>query len=309
LLVDRIDLVSVGEGKPFVTFAPQQIRPVQPIVDFEDGKRERVFNLYMSAAEAEWFDESWTRTKPLRFAPMQLSVVAKGLDGRKSLECLGRTAEEVHCTGVRTSGAAQANAIAATISVDAPEQRNSLLGSGPIVPIDFVVWVAPTGRPFPWPRFAPSEQLRAHSGPGFDYQFTYRTIASYSDVDFAMYHARRYLKPGEWSKLVLPAADFTCVYGHGAMRERFLVHEPLRCGEVVAFAWLNPWCRQGRREAPVTTRIDAISFVQVPGSPAEHRSFWQVPDVKQLSHREEKSSGQRIRHSWLPGDAAAHPTK
>jgi hypothetical protein len=48
-----------------------------------------------------------------------------------------------------------------------------------------------------------------------------------------------------------------------------------------------------------------LSFVQVPESPAEHRSFWQVPDVKQLLHRDEKSPGLRKRHYWLPGDSAA----
>ena len=33
-------------------------------------------------AEAEWFDESWKRSKALRFEPMQLAVIDTGLDGR-----------------------------------------------------------------------------------------------------------------------------------------------------------------------------------------------------------------------------------
>jgi len=301
-LIDRIEVVSLGEGRPFAKFEPNQVRPVRSIADFEDGRHDRAFTLYMAAAEAEWFDESWKREKPLRFAPMQLSVADTGLDGRKSLQCAGRTAEEVHCTGIRTEGAAEANAIAVALQVNAPEQRNTLVGSGPIVPIDFLVFVAPVGKAFPWDRFGPSEALRAARGPGFDYQFTHRVIASYTDVDFAIYHTRRYLRPGEWSREVLPAADFVGVYGHGAMRERFLNHEPLRCGEVVAVAWLNPWCRAGRITEPTTTRIDTLSFVQVPGSPAEHRSFWQVPDVKRLQLREGTRDGRRVRHIALPGD-------
>lgn len=306
-LIDKIDLVALGEGKSFATFTPEQIRHVRSIADFENGKSDQAFNLYMSAAEVEWFDESWARSKPLRFEPMQLTVIDAGLDGRKSLECRGRTAEEVHCTGVRTTGAAESNAVSATLCVEAPEQRNSLVGAGPTVPLDFLVFVAPTDHPFPWQRFAPSAELRARGGPGFDFQFTHRLIASYTGVDFAIYHTRRYLKPGAWTKLVLPAADFTCIYGHGSMRNRFLQHEPLRNGEVIAVAWLNPWCRQGRRDAPVVTRVDELSFVQVPGSPAEHRSFWQVPDVTQLRHRDAESPGMRQRHTWLPGDPATVP--
>ena len=258
VLIDRIDLVGLGEGRAFPVFTPAQIQQVRPIADFEDGKLDQSFNLYMSATETEWFDESWKRGKPLRFPPMTLSVADAGLDGRRSLECKGRTAEEVHCTGVRTEGPEQANAIAASISADAVGQTNTLVGTGPTVPIDFLVFVAPAGRAFPWKSFGPSDALRAMGGPGFDYQFTHRALAGLTGVDFAIYQTRRYLTPSEWSKLVLPAADFTCIYGHGSMRERFLGHEPLRCGEVVAVAWLNPWCRVGRRDSTVTTRLDSL---------------------------------------------------
>jgi len=308
-LIDDIEVVALGEGKPFATFTPAQIQPVKSIADFEEDKRDQAFNLYMAAAEDEWFDASWIRSKPLRFEPMKLAVIDTGLDGRKSLECRGRTAEEVHCTGVRTSGAADANAIAVTLSVDAPEQRNTLVGAGSVVPLDFLVFVAPEDKPFPWQSLAPSAELRAKGGPGFDYNLTHRTISNRSDLDFAIYQTRRYFKPGEWSKKVLPTADFTCIYGQGAMRNRFVHHEPLRSSEIIAIAWLSPWCRQGKRDALVITRIDDLSFVKVPGSPAEHRSFWQVPDVKQLLYREEESPGLRKRHIWLPDDAVSTPPK
>ena len=303
-LIDDIEVVALGEGKPFATFTSAQIQTVKFIADFEDSKRDQAFNLYMAAAEAEWFDESWIRSKPLRFEPMKLAVIDTGLDGHKSLESRGRTAEEVHCTGVLTSGAADANAIAVTLNVDAPEQRNTLVGAGPVVPLDFLVFVAPVDKPFPWQSLAPSAELRAKGGRGFDFNLTHRSIATRTDLDSAIYQTRRYLKPGEWSKQVLPTADFTCIYGHGSMRDRFLQDEPLRSSEVIAVAWLNPWCRQGQRDAPVVTRIDELSFVKVPGSPVEHRSFWQVPDVKQLLYRDEESPGLRKRHFWLPGDAA-----
>lgn len=307
-LIDDIEVVALGEGKPFALFADNQIQPVKLIADFENGKHDGAFNLYLAATETEWFEESWTRSKPLRFEPMQIAVANTGPYGRKALECRGRTAEEVHCTGWHTSGAAEANAIVVTVNVDAPEQRNSLVGAGSIVPLDFLVFVSPLEKPFPWQSLAPSAELRAKGGPGFDYNFTHRSIATRADLHFAIYQTRRYFKPGVWSKRVLPTADFTCIYGQGAMRDRFLHHEPLRSSEVIAIAWLNPWCRQGQRNALIITRIDDLCFVQVPGLPAEHRSFWQVPDVKQLLHRDEESPGLHKRHSWLPGDLPP-PTK
>lgn len=302
-VIDRIDLVALGEGRPFATFTPDQIRPGKSIADFEDRSLSEAFNLYMADGEAEWFEQSWKREKPLRFAPHALSIAATGLSGKQSLACVGRTAEEVQCTGVRTTGDAASNAFAIEIEVAAPGQTNTLVGGGPIVPIDFLIFVAPPARPFPWSRFAPSEALRAHPGPGFDYQFSYRAIRGDQDVDFALYHARRYLTPGVWTKLIVPAADFTCVYGHGDYRQRLLEQQPLTCDDVIAVAWLNPWPRVGQRDALVTTRIDAISFVHVPGSLAELRSFWQAPDVKALRYRDGESPRGTLRRVALPSDA------
>ncbi len=302
VLIDRIELVALGEGKPFAAFSPAQIQAVKSIADFEDGRRDQIFNLYMAAAETEWFEESWKRTKPLRFEPMQIAIANTGMAGKKSLECRGRTAEEVHCTGVHTTGVAGANAVSVTLSIDAPTQRNTLVGGGAVVPVDFLVFVAPKGEAFPWSSLGPDEALRSKGGPGFDYQLTHRLIAARPDLDFAMYQTRRYLKPGEWSKQVLPAADFTCIYGQGALRERFLNHEPLNCEEVIAVAWLNPWCRLGRRDESIVTRVDEMSFVKVPGLAREHASFWQVPDMGLLRHRDEGKDGQRKRHVWLQGD-------
>lgn len=302
VLIERIDVVALGEGRPFATFAPDQVQKMGTIADFEVARSDTVFTLYMAAAEAEWFEESWRRSKPLRFEPMRLSLVDAGMEGRKSLSCVGKTAEEVHCAGVQTRGVAAANAIAISLSVDAPGQRNTLAGAGVVVPLDFLVFVAPAGKPFPWDRLGPSAELRALGGPGFDYQLTHRVIAGDKDLHFAMYQTRRYLKPGEWAKFVLPTADFTCIYGQGDMQDRFLNHEPLRSDEVIAVAWLNPWCRVGQRDQPVITRVDEMSFVKVPGTAVEHVSFWQVPDVQRLRHHEERGEYQGRRHVWLPED-------
>lgn len=301
LLVDRIEVIALGQGRPFPVFTDDQIEVVKTLADFEDGKTDAAFTCYMAAAEVEWFEESWRRSKPLRFEPMRLKIDESGLAGRRSLEMQGRTAEEVHCAGIRVTEAVNSSGFAVTLHADAPAGRETLLGGEAVVPMDFLVFVAAPEQPFPWSSVAASDTLRAMKGPGFDYQLTHRAIAAREDLHFAVYQTRRYLKPGEWSRLVLPAADFTCIYGQGAMRTAFLDHASLKTEQVIAFACLPPWSRSNSaRNAPVTLRIDQLDLVRLPGDAASHRSFWQVDDVKQLQHRDEGRDYGRTRHFWLP---------
>jgi len=302
-LLEGIEVVARGEGKPFPTFKPDEVRPVKTIADFEDGRIGDAFNLYMAEAEVEWFEQSWKREKPLRFTPATFQVADEPGRG-KSLVCVGPIAEEVHCAGVRTAGSSDANALRVTLLQDAPEYRNTVVGMGRAEAIDFLVFVAPPGRPFPWESFAPSPELRKHKGPGFDYQLSYRLLRDRRDVDFAIYQTRRYLRPREWSTLVLPAADFVCVYGSGSLRDRYLADGPMTCGEVIAVAWLNPWCRIGNGRSSITLRFDELAFVNVPGDPARHRSFWQVGDPTGIRWIDSQVQRGRTRHMLLPGDPA-----
>lgn len=308
--VERIELLALGEGRPFPQFRDDEVRLVRTIADFEAEATEpndyaRPFTLYMAANETEWFDESWKRSKPLRFPPQVLTFADEGRTGKRSLVATGTIAEEVHCTGVRTTGSSEANALSATIRLHAPGDRSSVVGIGPALPIDFLVFTAPKRRPFPWARFGPSDELLRGPGPGFDYQLSHRPLQAVRDVDFAIYQTRRYVVPDQWARLVMPAADFTCIYGHGSERRKLLDHEPLTLDEVIAVAWLNPWCRAGRRAATDTTTIDELSFVQVPGAPEQLRSFWQVPNVKELITHEDGTAARRTRHTALPSDPPA----
>ncbi len=303
LWIDRIDLVALGEGRPFSVFAEEEIVPVACLADFEDGRLERTSTLYFAATEAEWFEESWRRSRPLRFQPMALSIDESGPDGRKALVCRGPTAEEVHAACIRASGDASANALSLALRVDAPKRRETLAGAGTVAPLDVLVFVAPGGSAFPWDSLGASPEWKTQGGRGFDYQFTHQLVAARQDLHFAIYHTRRYLPPGEWTHLCLPAADFVCLYGQGTMKPRFLAQTPLDLGELIAVAWVNPWARRGRREAGVTTSIDRIDLVRVPGDPETHRSFWRAPDVGRLVRgitRNER--GQPALTLALPGD-------
>lgn len=310
LLIDRIDLIASGEGRPFPRFSPAEMEPVSCLADFEDDLLDRVATVFFPATEAEWFDESWRRSRPLRFQPMSLSIAPSGPGGEKVLVCQGPTAEEVHATALLTRGDAKANALLLSLKVEAPGRQERLAGGAPVTPIDILIFSTPEGVEFPWDSLAASPQLRSLGGRGFDYQFTHQVIANRQDLDFAIHHARRYLTPGEWSEPCLPSADFVCLYGQGSMKKRFLDQAPLNMSEIMAVAWVNPWARTGRRDVAVTTTIDRIDLVRVPGTPESHRSFWQVPDVSRLVLQPGSNDrGQRELIIGLPGELPAGPSR
>lgn len=306
-LLDQVELIAHGEGRAFPHFEPDQVKRAGPIADFEDGQTDRVFTLYGADNESEWFEQSWKREKPLRFTPAQLSLVDTGFTGRQSLACVGPSAEEVHCTGIRTEGGANANALRMTLRKDAPGLKNTLFGTGPAEALDVLVFVAPRGRPFPWETLAPAASLRESPHRGFDYQFSYREIRNRQDLHVAIYQTRRFLKPAEWTTLTLPLADFTCVYGSGECRDRFLKHQPLASDDIIAVAWLNPWSRQGDRQSAVTLLVDDLEFATVPGTPEELRSYWQIPDGESIRLIPEGQGPQRFLYMLLPGEEAGKP--
>ncbi|MGC3967406.1 MAG: hypothetical protein QM775_08560 [Pirellulales bacterium] len=102
----------------------------------------------------------------------------------------------------------------------------------------------------------------------------------------------------------MPLADFTCVYGSGTYRNRFTDHLPAGGADVIAVAWLNPWCRTGAGRSDVRVAIERPEFVDVPGTPRELRSFWQIEsagDVQMLDDAAD-AQGRRWRTMRLPSD-------
>lgn len=300
-LIERIEIVARGQGRPFPKFAEQDVQLVKSIADFEETPAAPTFTLYMADREVEWFEESWRRAKPLRFSPTMLTVGYNDARRGHVLQAVGPSAEEVHCAGIHTTGA-EANAIRLAVHHDAPGYRNTLVGAGPAEAFDVLVFVANANQPRGWQTWAASPELRRQTGPGFDYQLSYSVIRDRQDADFAIYQTRRYLKPCEWITLVLPAADFVCVYGSGAYRDHFQQNRPLECSDVTAVAWLNPWCRAGRSERAPTVGIDDVAFVRVPGEPAKLRSFWQVNSNETIEWRSVPAPRGAERVMLLPGD-------
>jgi hypothetical protein len=307
-LIDRIDLVTRGEGKPFPQFAPEAIERVHTLADFEQGEPTGAFNWYLADGEAEWFEQSWRRTKPLRFTPARLSVDQGSQPTTRALYAVGPTAEEVHGTAIRTklpandAKLARANALQLKLRAVAPGEGNTLVGGGPVVAVDFFVFVAAPQPAFDWEAFAAPAELRALPGPGFDYQFSSRTIRDRRDIHFALYQTRRFVSPETWTSLVLPAADFTCIYGHGQDRSRFTEHQPLQLKDTVAVGWLLPWCRAGRRGDLAATHVDDLHLVHVPGTAAELRSYWQISSPADVRLIDTPAPRGPLRRMLLPGE-------
>jgi hypothetical protein len=260
-LLDQIELVTQGEGRPYPRFTTEQIRVVAKIADFEDpAERQRAFT---------FFHEPIDLTKPPYLVregwkPPLLNLVAEGKSGKFSLRAEHRGIEEACFTGIHALGLKEANAIACTLRVEHQSELKE-------VALDFLVYAAPAkGRDrFPWGDFQPPESWRK-SPLAFDYYLSHPQTRG---PNYAFYHVRRTVKNREWTTLVMPCADFVCAYGQAECAPMFDKQLPLACDTIFALAFLSPY---GQRNSPTVVLVDDLSFVSVPGEAGAQQSFWQA---------------------------------
>ncbi|HUF61249.1 MAG TPA: hypothetical protein VMN36_04175 [Verrucomicrobiales bacterium] len=258
--IDDVELVSLGEGRPWPQFAPTQVEKLSVIAGFEapiDFSRAFTFTHFGSDYLA-----SWNELDP-HYDPPRLSVVAVEPDGTgKALEIRHRGVEERSFTGIRGFAPAAANAVEFRMRVEHP-------GGLAQQSIDFLAYAAPAAErgDFPWEAlsYPPPDPV----GNGFDYDFSQQRLGSLSH---AFYHARRALPRGEWTTVIIPFSDFASAYGAGDLKSRHLGQELLR-GEEIFAVGLTPSYRQRSAESRIL--IDSIAFVRTPGTPSSLRSFAQ----------------------------------
>ena len=313
LFMDQIELVARGEGKPFPTFEGTRIEKVETIASFEvESDMTNVFSLAHgystlkafeagyrrpSTSEGKPIPEHIRRTSPfiqeegfLYPAPRYRRV--EGSTGTHALQAEGIWTEEGQIVTLKTLGNPKANALAFTIR---PEFPSALAGhfafeheGQPAHAVDFVVFVSPKGTDFPWHDIEATAELKealrtsGYQGPGarYDYLVTMDRSPAINQPDirqagsFGFYTARRYLPAKAWSTTIIPFADFVCVYGQGACREMQSAQLPLSPTNIAAVGLLAPY-----GSGHGTIALDELAYAKVPGSPAELRSFWQVPDL------------------------------
>ncbi|QDU97887.1 hypothetical protein [Lignipirellula cremea] len=263
LLLDQVELISRGEGRPYPTFQADELQPVGEPVDFEQpADRELAFSFLQDPIDL---------TRPPYLArptwpPPKIERVADGETGKFSLAIEQHGTEEVAFAGVKLLGPPAANGLTVQLKATHPS-------IGPTVALDFIVYVAPSAEraAFPWERYAPPAAWQKQPEIAYTY---YLSEEATPGVAYGFYHLRRSVPNGEWTTLVLPLADFICAYGQEDCQPMFQQQQLLASDTIMALGVVTPF-RQ--RRSPTKILIDHIGFVQAPGSPAEHVSFPQTP--------------------------------
>lgn len=317
LFMDQIELVARGEGKPFPTFESARVEKVETIASFEtEADMTNVFSLGHGYSTLKAFEAGYRRpgspeSKPIPEHVRKTSPFiqeegflypapryhrVEGENGTKALQAEGIWAEEGQIVTLKTAGNPKANALAFTIK---PEFPTALIGNfafelegQPAHAVDFVVFVSPTGRDFPWHDIEATAELKealkasGYQGHGakYDYLLTLDRSPAINQPDirqagsFGFYTARRYLPAKAWSTLHIPFADFVCVYGQGACKPMQTAQLPLSPTNIAAVGLLAPY-----GSGHGTIALDDVAYVKVPGSPADLRSFWQVTDLSSVN--------------------------
>lgn len=274
MLIDQVELVAQGQGRPYPTFTPEQIRTVAAGPDFEDAvSMEHVFTVMSNTAEQPRFDQPPHLVRKT-WPPPRLARVAEGKTGRHSLEMTMTGTEEVCFAGIKLAGAgaAEANAIALTIKAQHPGKNR------PGVVLDFLAWATPgeARGAFPWNELRPPETWRRNPELAFTYYLCLKNPAA-AKASFGFYHLRRLVPNDQWVTLVLPLADFICSYGQGALAPVFQKQAALQGDQLLALTFLSYF---GQNAHPLRLLIDDVALVRVPGTPETLRSFHQSPLVE-----------------------------
>ncbi|HCE45274.1 MAG TPA: hypothetical protein DET40_17175 [Lentisphaeria bacterium] len=317
LFIDQVELVAKGEGRAFPKFAANDVKEISTIASF---KTEKDLGNVLSVAhgysiskpfefgyrrkadpEARALPDYMKKSSPFvqqegtLYPAPRYSLVA-GVDGRKALQAECTWAEEGQIVTIRTQADAKANAFKFTLKPDysSISKGNTYViesGGKKAHAVDFIIFVSPKGGDFPWHDIEATDELKqafkdsGYTGPGAKHDFLLTTERSKSinvpDIrqagSFGFYFARRHMPAGEWTSSIVPFADFICVYGQGDCKDMQLKQLPLAAENISAIGVLAPF---GTGHG--TIAIDDISYVSVPGTPAELRSFWQVPDVSKV---------------------------
>lgn len=261
ILIDQVELLARGEGQPYPTFKPEEVRTIARFADFGDpDDLKQAFT---------FFQEPIDLAKPPHtvrpdWRPPKLTHVPSSSESSGVLRIEQQGTEEVCFAGIMAQGSRESNAVAVRLKCE----HASI---GPEIALDFLVYVAPNEerREFPWADFAPPPAWRERPDLAFDY---YLNQDRMRDVNYGFYHTRRAVPNGRWTTLVLPFADFICAYGEQDCKPMFQQQLPLTGEDIIALGLVTPY-RQRRHSTII--EIDGVSFVHVPGEPESLRSFWQ----------------------------------
>jgi len=273
LQLDDIELVATGGGQPFSTYASGAVRSLSEA----DVAKLPPFTF---ATDDREYDLSHTLGKmPVRKpAVLTYPLLPPASSGHGLWMARQRGQEEMSFFGVQLQSPPDTNGVRVKLKVEHEgKERFAELS------VDVLVMIG-SGGTFPW--------LKATStGPAAGYDYCLSPGRTKGQA-WGMYHARRAVRPGEWSELVIPFSDFVCIYGSGSLKSRQLKQQPLLPGEVMGLAFVSSY-RQNRADTIFTMgKIESVAIAA--GSTGV--SYPIVPDLSRIRLESEPGeSGRKAR--------------
>jgi hypothetical protein len=283
LLVDRVELVSSGLGRTYPQPTPDQIVPVASVADFETTN-DLGLAFSFSTVRLDLLGPqptNYTKASPNTsgtimvagksiqwFLPPRRSWVADSTNGSHSLEVKQTGYESFAFTGLRLPNPAEANALQLTVRADHASTLTNLV-------LDFLAYAAPPASQaaFPWTNCQPPVAWQADTNINFDLFLSESNTVKES---YALYHLRRTVPNGQWTRVLLPLDDFAGIYACNQGTNLLQSFQPLRSTNLLFLAFFSPY-----KQLKAETRLwlDDVSLVRVDLPPEQLRSFWRDPSI------------------------------
>ena len=276
--IKDLEIVTHNISRPFPVLSAADFEPVTTLTDFQSATTtRRVFTALLGENDKE-FDLSWNQPKPMSHPPLEILITNDSSAG-VVVRAHGRFLEEMSAVGVQLSNSKTGNGLRFRIKTETAV-TNQLVPAAAGQPLDFLIYASTHPGTFDWAQFSPLPELRRGPGRGYDYNLTDAKQKSLSNLSMAVYHARRFVPPGQWCDTVIPLADFLCIDGRGDMLSCLQQQLPPNPQQLIAAVLLAPWPRQGRGET--TIKIQDLTLVQLKRDLGAVRSYFQFPDATQL---------------------------
>ncbi|MEI8311384.1 MAG: hypothetical protein WCH98_11570 [Verrucomicrobiota bacterium] len=294
--IKDLEIITRGIAKPFPVFAGGDLTPVATLADFHSNDALKTFTALVSGSSKE-FDASWNLSEKIARPPPEISVADDPESGR-ALHSKGLFLEEMSAVGIELSNVKDSDGLHFRIKADT-DAGNAMIPAVPCQPLDFLLYLSTDGSAFDWKPFGPAKELLTGSRKGYDRNLSYDKLKEMPGLSLAIYHARRFVPKGRWCDVVIPFADFLCIYGSGDLSDRFQKQLPPDPKKLIAAAILAPWPRKGRFVTSIDIR--EISLVKLRNDGGNRRSYYQHPDPSSLRSLKSQKGG----YSFLlaPGEA------
>lgn len=283
LLIDRVEFVATGLGHSYPSPTPAQITPVATVADFESSNDmaqafsyNTVFVNLAGPQPTNYIPGSQTSGtiklagKSMQwYLPPRRAWVNQSTNGSYSLEVKQTGYESFAFTGLRLPNPDGANAVQLTIRAENTNANYTNLV------IDFLAHAThPTNRAaFPWTNCQTPVAWTADTNLNFD---LFLSESNTWKESYALYHSRRSVAKSQWTRIILPLADFAGIFACNKGTNLLIYSEPLRSTNLLFLSFFSPY-RQLKAETRIL--IDDVSLVQVSLPTDQLKSFWQDPSV------------------------------